>query len=46
MNDPEQIKQMLAAPNQKFMDYRSMVEKDPSFGRKSDAGKSLHCLCG
>jgi WD40 repeat protein len=34
VNDPEQIKQLLAAPNQKFMDYRTMVENDPSFGRK------------
>jgi len=34
VEDPEEIKQMLSACNQKFMDYKTMVENDPNFGKK------------
>ena len=34
VRNPEEIKQLLAAANQRFLDYKMMVEGDPNFGKR------------
>jgi len=34
VRNPEEIKNMLAATNQRFLDYKMMVEGDPNFGKR------------
>jgi len=44
VKDPDEIKNLLASTNQKFMDYKTMVQSDPSFMKKFIKPPEYNCI--
>lgn len=45
VRNPEEIKQMLASTNQRFLDYKDMVESDPNFQRRFYIPEVYNAVC-